>query len=109
MDELGTALLAFEADDGIGAVVITGSEKAFAAGADIGAMKDWSYMDVYGGEYITRHWETLKRIRKPVIEAVSGYALGGGCELAMMCDRSDGRLVGKEGVSTCRFGWLADQ
>jgi len=86
MDQLGAALLAFDADDGIGAIVITGSEKAFAAGADIGAMKDWSYMDVYGSEYITRNWETLKRIRKPVIAAVAGYALGGGCELAMMCD-----------------------
>jgi len=86
MDELGAALLAFEADPDIGCVVITGSEKAFAAGADIGAMKDWSYMDVYGSEYITRNWETLKRIRKPVIAAVGGYALGGGCELAMMCD-----------------------
>ena len=86
MNELGAALLAFEADADIGAVVITGSEKAFAAGADIGAMKDWSYMDVYGSEYITRNWETLKRIRKPVIAAVAGYALGGGCELAMMCD-----------------------
>jgi enoyl-CoA hydratase len=86
MNELGRALLAFDEDDGIGAVVITGSEKAFAAGADIGAMKDWSYMDVYKSEYITRNWETLKRVRKPVIAAVSGYALGGGCELAMMCD-----------------------
>ncbi|AZY50549.1 enoyl-CoA hydratase [Bordetella avium] len=86
MDELGAALLAFESDAGIGAIVITGSEKAFAAGADIGAMKDWSYMDVYGSEYITRNWETIKRIRKPIIAAVAGYALGGGCELAMMCD-----------------------
>jgi enoyl-CoA hydratase len=86
MDELGRALLDFEKDDTIGAIVITGSEKAFAAGADIGAMKDWSYMDVYGTDYITRNWETLKRIRKPVIAAVAGYALGGGCELAMMCD-----------------------
>lgn len=86
MDELGAALLAFDTDDGIGAIVITGSEKAFAAGADIGAMKDWSYMDVYRQDYITRNWETLKRVRKPVIAAVSGYALGGGCELAMMCD-----------------------
>ncbi|KAG1165788.1 hypothetical protein G6F35_018573 [Rhizopus arrhizus] len=84
MDELGAALLAFEANADIGCVVITGSEKAFAAGADIGAMKDWSYMDVYGSEYITRNWETLKRIRKPVIAAVGGYALGGGCELAMI-------------------------
>jgi enoyl-CoA hydratase len=86
MDELGSALLAFDGDDGIGAIVITGSEKAFAAGADIGAMKDWSYMDVFKSEYISRNWETLRRIRKPVIAAVAGYALGGGCELAMMCD-----------------------
>jgi enoyl-CoA hydratase len=86
MNELGEALLAFDADDGIGAIVLTGSEKAFAAGADIGAMKDWTYMDVFKSEYITRNWETIKRVRKPVIAAVSGYALGGGCELAMMCD-----------------------
>jgi len=86
MDELGEALLAFDADNNIGAMVVTGSEKAFAAGADIGAMATWSYMDVYKGEYITRNWETIKRVRKPVIAAVAGYALGGGCELAMMCD-----------------------
>jgi enoyl-CoA hydratase len=86
MDELGAALRAFDADEGIGAIVITGSEKAFAAGADIGAMKDWSYMDVFKTDYITRNWEELKRIRKPVIAAVAGYALGGGCELVMMCD-----------------------
>ena len=86
MDELGQALLGFDVDDGIGAIVVTGSDKAFAAGADIGAMKDWTYMDVYRAEYITRNWEALKRVRKPVIAAVSGYALGGGCELVMMCD-----------------------
>ena len=86
MDELGAALRAFDADDGIGAMVITGSDKAFAAGADIGAMKDWSYMDVFKTDYITRNWEELRRIRKPVIAAVAGYALGGGCELVMMCD-----------------------
>ncbi len=86
MDELGRALLAFDSDDAIGCIVVTGSEKAFAAGADIGAMASYTYMDVYKGDYITRNWETIRRIRKPVIAAVSGYALGGGCELAMMCD-----------------------
>ena len=86
MNELGAALLAFDANDDVGCIVITGSEKAFAAGADIAAMKDWSYMDVYRTDYITRNWETIRRVRKPVIAAVAGYALGGGCELAMMCD-----------------------
>jgi enoyl-CoA hydratase len=86
MDELGAALLAFDADDAIGAIVITGSEKAFAAGADIGAMANWSYMDVYRSDYIGRNWETIRKVRKPVIAAVAGFALGGGCELAMMCD-----------------------
>ena len=86
MDELGAALLAMDADDAIGAIVITGSEKAFAAGADIAAMKDREFVDVYREDFITRNWETILRVRKPVIAAVSGYALGGGCELAMMCD-----------------------
>jgi enoyl-CoA hydratase len=86
MNELGAALTAFDADDGIGCIVITGSEKAFAAGADIGAMATYSFMDAYLGDYITRNWETVRRVRKPVIAAVSGFALGGGCELAMMCD-----------------------
>ena len=86
MDELGGALRAFDADDSIGAMVITGSPKAFAAGADIGAMREWSYMDVFRTDYISRNWETIRRVRKPVIAAVAGYALGGGCELAMMCD-----------------------
>jgi enoyl-CoA hydratase len=86
MDELGEALVAFDADDGIGAIVITGSEKAFAAGADIVAMSQLSYMDAYKSDYITRNWEAIRRIRKPLIAAVAGYALGGGCELAMMCD-----------------------
>ncbi len=86
MDELGAALLAFDADEAIGAIVITGSEKAFAAGADIAAMSAWSYMDVFKSDFITRNWEALKRVRKPVIAGVGGFALGGGCELAMMCD-----------------------
>jgi enoyl-CoA hydratase len=86
MDELGAAMLGFDGDEGIGAMVITGSERAFAAGADIGVMKDWTYMDVFKSEYISRNWETLRKVRKPVIAAVSGFALGGGCELAMMCD-----------------------
>ncbi|MEM5278560.1 enoyl-CoA hydratase [Cupriavidus taiwanensis] len=86
MDELGAALTAFDQDEGIGAIVITGSERAFAAGADIGMMAKYSFMDVYKGDYITRNWETIRKIRKPVIAGVAGYALGGGCELAMMCD-----------------------
>lgn len=86
MDELGAALLGFDADESISCIVITGSEKAFAAGADIGMMAKYSFTDVYKGDYITKNWETIRRIRKPVIAAVAGYALGGGCELAMMCD-----------------------
>jgi enoyl-CoA hydratase len=86
MQELGQALYAFDADDGIGAIVVTGNEKAFAAGADIAAMKDFSFIDVYGSNYITRDWEHIRNVRKPVIAAVAGFALGGGDELAMMCD-----------------------
>ena len=86
MDELGAALKAFDADPAIGCMIISGSEKAFAAGADIGAMATYSFADVYKQDYITRNWETIRTIRKPVIAAVSGFALGGGCELAMMCD-----------------------
>jgi len=86
MNDLGAALSAYDADDGIGCIVITGSEKAFAAGADVGGMANYGYMDVYKGDFITRNWETIRKVRKPVIAAVAGFALGGGCELAMMCD-----------------------
>jgi len=86
MTELGAALKAFDGDPAIGCTIVTGSEKAFAAGADIGAMASYSFADVYKGDYITRNWETIRSVRKPVIAAVSGFCLGGGCELAMMCD-----------------------
>ena len=86
MVEMGAALKIFDADPHIGCIILTGNEKAFAAGADIGAMATYSYADVYKSDYITRDWETLRSIRKPIIAAVSGFALGGGCEVAMMCD-----------------------
>ena len=86
MDDLTAALAVAEADAGVGCIVITGSDKAFAAGADIKEMASKSYAEVYGEDFITRNWEAVTRCRKPVIAAVAGFALGGGCELAMMCD-----------------------
>ncbi|ABD69305.1 short chain enoyl-CoA hydratase [Rhodoferax ferrireducens T118] len=86
MTELGAALKAFDSDPAIACMIITGSEKAFAAGADIGAMAQLSFADAYKSDFITRNWEQIRSVRKPVIAAVSGFALGGGCELAMMCD-----------------------
>ena len=86
MDELGTQLLAFDADPAIGAIVLTGNEKAFAAGADIKEMKDRTHPDAMLDDFIGKRWETVLRVKKPVIAAVAGFALGGGCELAMMCD-----------------------
>jgi len=86
MDELGRALLAFDADDGIGCIVLTGSERAFAAGADIPTMAPHTFLSAFKSGLISKNWETILQVRKPVIGAVAGFALGGGCELAMMCD-----------------------
>ncbi len=86
INELFAAVQKFEADENISVMVLTGNEKAFAAGADIGAMANWSYMDVYKSDYLGGNWDAMRRVRKPIIAAVAGYALGGGCELAMLCD-----------------------
>ena len=106
VNEITAALNDFESDDGIGAMVITGSEKAFAAGADIGAMASFSYMDAYKSEYITRNWERVKTCRKPVIAAVAGFALGGGSELAMMCDIIIAADTAKFGQPEVKLGTL---
>jgi enoyl-CoA hydratase len=86
MDEMGTAMLAFDRDDAIGCIVITGSEKAFAAGADIAMMAPHDFASAFTQGLISRNWDTMRQVRKPLIAAVAGFALGGGCEVAMMCD-----------------------
>jgi enoyl-CoA hydratase len=86
MNELGDALYKFDADPAVNVIILTGSDKVFAAGADIAAMANYTYADTYPGNYIGRNWEHILNVRKPVIGVVAGYALGGGCELAMMCD-----------------------
>jgi enoyl-CoA hydratase len=104
MTELGEALDVFEADDGIGAIVVTGSEKAFAAGADIKEMQEKTFAQVYQEDLVTRNWERVTRCRKPVIAAVSGYALGGGCEFAMMCDMILASPTAKFGQPEIKLG-----
>ena len=106
IDEIGVALDEFEADTNIGCMVITGSEKAFAAGADIGAMAGWDFMDVYKANYISRNWDRIIRCRKPIIAAVAGFALGGGCELAMMCDMIYAADTAKFGQPEIKLGIL---
>ncbi|QKV58128.1 MAG: enoyl-CoA hydratase [Dechloromonas sp.] len=106
VDGIGAAIDAFEADENIGCIVLTGSEKAFAAGADIGFMKDFDYMHAYQTDFITRNWERIKTARKPVIAAVAGFALGGGCEMAMMCDMIFAADTAKFGQPEVRIGIL---
>ncbi len=106
MNELGQALNQFEQDEQIGCIVLTGNEKAFAAGTDIGLMASYSYMDAFKGNFISRNWEQIRQIRKPVIAAVAGYALGGGCELAMMCDFIIAAETAKFGQPEIKLGTL---
>ncbi len=106
VDGIRHAIDAFEADAGIGCIVLTGNEKAFAAGADIGFMKDFGYMDAYKPDFITRNWERIRTARKPVIAAVAGYALGGGCEIAMMCDLIYAAENAKFGQPEIKLGTL---
>ncbi|MCF8177918.1 MAG: enoyl-CoA hydratase [Sulfuritalea sp.] len=106
IDEVGAALDSFEADTNIGCMVITGSEKVFAAGADIGAMASWNFMGGYKANYISRNWDRIARCRKPIIAAVAGFALGGGCELAMMCDMIYAADTAKFGQPEIKLGIL---
>ena len=105
-DGIASAIDQFEADENIGCIVLTGNEKAFAAGADIGAMKDFDYMDAYKGDFVTGNWERIKTTRKPVIAAVAGFALGGGCEIAMMCDMIFAADTAKFGQPEIRLGTM---
>lgn len=106
IDGIGNALAGFEADAEIGCIVLTGGSKAFAAGADIAFMKDFGYMDAYKPDFITRNWERIRTCRKPVIAAVAGYALGGGCEIAMMCDMIYAAENAKFGQPEIKLGTL---
>lgn len=106
IDGIGSALANFEADESIGCIVLTGSGKAFAAGADIDVMKNFGYMDAYKTDFITCNWERIKTCRKPIIAAVAGYALGGGCEIAMMCDMIYAAENAKFGQPEIKLGTL---
>ena len=106
VDGIAIAVDAFEADENIGCIVLTGNDKAFAAGADIAAMRDFDYMHAYKTDFITRNWERIKTARKPVIAAVAGFALGGGCELAMACDMIFAADTAKFGQPEVKIGIL---
>ena len=106
IDGIAAAIDQFEADENIGCIVLTGNEKAFAAGADIGAMKEFDYKDAYKGDFVTGNWERIKTTRKPVIAAVAGFALGGGCEIAMMCDMIFAADTAKFGQPEIRLGTM---
>jgi enoyl-CoA hydratase len=106
VDDVVAALAAFDQDENIGCIVLTGSEKAFAAGADIASMVDWDYMDVYKSNFISRNWDAIARCRKPMIAAVAGFALGGGCELAMTCDMIYAADTAKFGQPEIKLGIL---
>ena len=106
MDGIAKAIEGFEADDAIACMVLTGNEKAFAAGADISYMKDFSYVQNYKSNFITRNWESIRTARKPIIAAVSGFALGGGCEVAMMCDIIYASDTAKFGQPEIKLGIL---
>ncbi|MCB1534365.1 MAG: enoyl-CoA hydratase [Rhodoblastus sp.] len=106
MNALGAALTAFDVDETIGVIVLEGSARAFAAGADIAVMANWTYSDVYNSNFITRNWEAIRQIRKPVIASVAGLALGGGCELALSCDIIIAGRSAKFGLPEIKLGLL---